>query len=360
MSFELIAPGDARWRSCLSASKAGIFYSPEYCDLHRDKDGSPAMLLYQDDLGTAFDVTAIKNVSSLPFYEDIAAQFSSPPVDLANPIYNGPLLVSAAADRSELLRRYRNAVRRFCADNNVVTEFVRFHPLYSYSSELGRIEELIPVSDILYVDLRHGYEAAHKQYRKGHKSAARKAARDGASWKIVEPTEENLASFMGLYQSTQRRKGTRDAYVQSTQFFRALFDALHGRALLAESYAKGKLVSSSIFLEDTESLWYQYSGSVLELLSTDAHTYLMDRMIERAASKTFSYLVLGGGGDPHDPSDHIAKFKRGFSHLVGKVYQLRRVHNSSMLEKLLLAKENYNRSLGRVVQKDWFPSYWLD
>lgn len=318
------------------------------------------MLLYQDDLGTAFDVTAIKNVSSLPFYEDIAAQFSSPPVDLANPVYNGPLLVCATADRGELLRRYRVAVHRFCADNNVVTEFIRFHPLYSYSSELGQIEELIPVSDILYVDLRNGYEAAHKQYRKGHKAAARKAARDGASWKIVEPTEENLASFMRLYQSTQQRNLTRAPYVQGAQFFRALFDALRDRALLAESHAKGKLVSSSVFVEDTECLWYQYSGSVLELLSTDAHTYLMDRMIEWAASKTFSYLVLGGGGDPHDPSDRIAKFKRGFSHLMGKVYHLRRVHNSSMLEKLLLAKENYNRSLGREVQKDWFPSYWLD
>jgi len=360
MSFEFIGPADARWRSCLSASKAGIFYSPEYCDLHRDKDGSPVMLLYQDDLGTAFDVTAIKNVSSLPFYQDIAAQFSSPPLDLANPIYNGPLLVSAPADRSELLRRYRAAVHRFCADNNVVTEFVRFHPLYSYASELGRIEELIPVSDILYADLRNGYEAAHKQYRKGHKSAARKAARDGASWKIVAPTPENLASFTELYQSTQRRSGTRDAYVQSAQFFRALFDALKDRALLVESYANEKLVSSSVFLDDSECLWYQYSGSALELLSSDAHTYLMDRMIDWAASRAFSYLVLGGGGNPHDPEDRIAKFKRGFSHLMGKVYQLRKVHNPSMLERLLLAKDNYNRRLGREVQKDRFPSYWLD
>lgn len=216
------------------------------------------------------------------------------------------------------------------------------------------------MSDILYVDLRNGYDAARKRYRKGHKWAAQKAARDGASWKIVEPDDGHLSSFMRLYEWTQQRNGTRSMYIQNKQFFRSLFDTLKTRALLAESYARGELVSSSIFLNDTRCLWYQYSGSALDLLGSNAHTYLMDKMVEWAVCKGFSFLVLGGGGNPHDPSDGIAKFKRGFSHLMGKVYQLKKVHHPSTLEILLLAKERYNRRLGREVQGNWFPSYWLD
>ena len=251
MSFELIAPADPRWLSALSACNAGIFYSREYCGLHRESNCSPAMLLYQDDLGIAFDVTTIKDVSTLPFYESIAAQFSCRPLDLANLIYNGPLMASDAADHHELLRRYRKALDQFCFENNVVTEFIRFHPLYQHSEAVSLIEELIPVTDMVYVDLRNGYHAARKQYRKGHKSAAQKAARDGASWKIVEPDDDHLASFVRLYEWTQERNGTRSMYIRKMQFFRSLFDTLKTRVLLAESYAHGELVSSSIFLEDT-------------------------------------------------------------------------------------------------------------
>jgi serine/alanine adding enzyme len=360
MSFEVITPADSRWLSTISQSNAGIFYTPEYCGLHRDQESSPAMLLYEDDLGLAFDVTALKDVSSLPFYESIAGQFAYRPIDLANPIYNGPVVVSTGADHHELLRRYRRAVDQFCADNHVVTEFVRFHPLYEHSQALSSVEELIPVSDILYVDLRNGYGAARKQYRKGHKSAAQKAAREGASWKMVEPTDDYLATFVRLYEWTQQRNGTRSMYIQKAPFFRSLFNLLKGRALLVESYAHGEVVSSSIFLDDKTCLWYQYSGSALNLLGTNAHTYLMDKMVAWAAGKGISYLVLGGGGDPHDPADGIAKFKRGFSHLMGKVHQLKKVHHPVTLQTLLLAKERYNRSMDREVHGNWFPSYWLD
>lgn len=360
MSFEVITPADARWLSALSKSNAGIFYTPEYCGLHRQQGSSPAMLLYQDDLGLAFDVTSIKEVASLAFYESVAGQFAYRPIDLANPIFNGPIVVSTDADHYELLRRYRKALDQFCADNHVVTEFVRFHPLYEHSEPLCRVEELIPVSDILYVDLRQGYEAARRQYRKGHRWAAQKAARDGASWSIVEPDDGHLATFVRLYEWTQRRNGTRSMYVQNESFFHDLFETLKGRAVLAESYAEGAVVSSSVFLDDKTCLWYHYSGSALELLGTNAHTYLMDRMVAWAAGKGISYLVLGGGGNPHDPTDGVAKYKRGFSHLMGKVHQLKKVHHSATLETLLLAKEHYNRSLGREVLRNWFPSYWLD
>ena len=318
------------------------------------------MLLYQDDLGVAFDVTFFKNIAGLPFYENVAGQFAHEPVDLANPVYNGPIVISADADHFELLRRYRKALDQFCADNHVVTEFIRFHPLYEETAALSRVEELIPVSDILYVDLRQGYEAARRSYRKGHRSAAQKAAREGASWSFVEPDDSHLATFMRLYEWTQARNGTRSVYIQKQPFFRSMFDLLKGRVLLAESYFAGSVVSSSIFLDDKTCLWYQYSGSDLDLLRTDAHTYLMDRIAEWAAERRISYFVLGGGGDPHDPADRIAKFKRGFSHLMGKVHQTKKVHDPATLEALSLAKENYNRSLNREVRRDWFPSYWLD
>lgn len=128
MSFDLISPEDPRWFSALSISDGGIFYSPEYCSLHRENSCSPAMLLYQDDLGTAFDVTTLKDISSLPFYESVAAQFSCRPLDLANSIYNGPIAASDSTDHDELLRRYRKSLDQFCSENNVVTEFIRFHP----------------------------------------------------------------------------------------------------------------------------------------------------------------------------------------------------------------------------------------
>jgi hypothetical protein len=58
--------------------------------------------------------SAIKDVVSLPSYESIAGQFAYRPIDLANPIYNGPIVVSKDAARPELLRRYGRVLDQFC------------------------------------------------------------------------------------------------------------------------------------------------------------------------------------------------------------------------------------------------------
>jgi hypothetical protein len=115
-----------------------------------------------------------------------------------------------------------------------------------------------------------------------------------------------------------------------------------------------------MFLEDMPFLWYEYSGSVPDLLSTHAHTYSLDSMVAWAAGRGFSYLVLGGAGDPRDPDDGVGRFKRGFSPLRRTSLQLRKVHCAGRLEMLLRAKERYDRSTGRETRTDWFPSYWLD
>ena len=102
-------------------------------------------------------------------------------------IYNGPLVSSDPADYQELLRRYRKALDHFCSENHVVTEFIRFHPLYQHSETVSLIEELIPSPIWSILIFTNSHLAARKEERKGHKSTAQKAARESASWKIVEP-----------------------------------------------------------------------------------------------------------------------------------------------------------------------------
>jgi hypothetical protein len=345
----------------MSRANVGLYYTKNFCRLLLESVGADLKTLhYQDELGIVFDVTQFKDISSLPFYALVADQFPQPPLDLATPFYNGPVVLTDAGNEVELLHRYRKAVDQFCVENGVITEFTRLHPFLHTLEMLSQIVQITSVLSGIYVDLRQGYEAARKEYRKGHRSAVQKAAREGATFQIVEADQPHLAAFTRHYAETMQRHGTKNVDLKPPEFFQALFMRMENRALLVESYMGESLVSSSIFLNDFPCLWYYYSSSVPELLKTNAHTYAMDRMIAWGAENNYEYMLLGGGSGAYKPDDSLYKFKTGFSHREAKGHQMRKVHNSKKLEALLTAKDQYNRSLGRPVRTDYFPSYWLD
>jgi hypothetical protein len=359
--FEALGPDDPRWASTVDAAGADVFYRPEYVRfVTRSTSHAPVLLRYADDLGVVFDVTLIKRVDTLPFYADIARDFARPPVDLASPEYNGPVVASAPADRAELVRRYRAALDAYCRNTGVVTEFVRVHPLsdLDVATGLGACEPLRDAAELIYVDLRAGYEAAARGYRKGHRAAVKRAAREGAVVRVVPPDDAAVARLAELYGATMARHGAKGYYRHDTGYFTTLFEHLGDRALLVEaSTREGALAASAVFLRGARHLWYLYAGTAEALRDTGANNYKIDRMVAWGAAHGCEALVLGGG---FAPGDGLYLTKRGYSHLAAPVRHLRKVHDVRALERLRAARAAYNARHGRPTREDYFPSYWLD
>jgi hypothetical protein len=355
--FAALTVDDELWTTTTDAARTDIFYRSEYCRFR--SQGSPhrsLMLRYEDDLGVAFDVAIEKRVDTLAFFEDLSLDIPFAPLDFASPEYNGPVLVAAPRDRYELLRRFRGALEAYYRDRRVVTEFVRVHPFSSTESPLSELEQLHDVSEVVYVDLRGGHAAASRGYRKGHRAAVKKAERLGASVEIVAPDAGHVARLSELYLATMVRAGAKSVYRHPLQHFSALFEQLGDRALLVEARVGDELAASAVFLLGDRHVWYLYAGTNEALLPTGANNFKIDRMIAWAAERGFEALVLGGGFATGDGLFHT---KRGYSHLTAPVRHLRKVHDPSLLDRLLRGKAAHDARLDRTTRTDYFPSYWL-
>jgi hypothetical protein len=357
LSLEVIEAGDPAWEATLArAPDADVFHRPEYAAFRSEGLAERlVMLRFEDERGLVFDVTTVKEIARRPFFADVASEFSRPPIDLASPEYNGPLVESAPADVSGLMRSYRAAVDDWCREAAVVTEFVRLHPRSQSVESLGQLEPLVKTSEQVYVDLRGGYQHAFSTYRRKLRQQLRNAARRGVEVVFVEPDAERLATFVRLYSETLRRRAAKSIYPAS--YFASLFQHLRSRALLVEARARGEVASSTVFLAAGSSVWALYSGTVPDLFPTYAHKYMYDRVVAWAAERGFQYVMFGGG---LEPGDGLYFHKQGYSSLSAPVHHLRKVHDPVALRRLLEAKAASDRRQGRQTRDDYFPAYWLD
>jgi serine/alanine adding enzyme len=359
MPFETIAIDDRRWSELVRQVGADIFYEPSYSRfITEGTPHRPLMFMYEDDLGKVFDVTIEKAVSSLPFFADIADQFSRPPVDLASADYNSPMVLADPRDYDELLRRYRHSVDRYCLESEVVTEFVRFHPFSESAGASAPVLELQTGADLLYVDLRGGYENAFHGYRKGHKSTIKKAAREGAGFRFCASGDvDALARVHQLYAETMRRKEAKSVYMHGFEHFQSLVRHLGDRIVIMESLAANQIASANIFLLGQKHIWFKYSGLDQRYRATGAHTFMLDQAIRWACERGFDHFMLGGG---IEPGDSTYASKRGFSHLSTRVHHARKVHNEKLMNLLIEAKRAHDSRLGLPTRTAYFPSYWLN
>jgi serine/alanine adding enzyme len=358
MSFEILAVDDSRWPELVRQAQADIFYEPSYCRfITAGTANRSIMLVYEDELGRVFDVTVEKPVTSLPFFADVADQFSRTPVDLASPDYNSPIVLAEPRNWGELLKRYRRAVDHYCLETGVVTEFVRFHPLSESTSICAQLLEVHFGAELLYVDLLDGYDKAYQGYRKGHRSTVKKAAREGAGFRLCASSDTDaLAAVYQLYTETMQRKGAKSVYLHEFGHFQSMSRYLGDHIVIMEALARDQVASANIFFLGRKQMWFKYSGLDQRYRATGAHTFMMDRAIHWASEHGFDHFMLGGGIEPGD-STHASK--RGFSHLSARVHHVKKIHDESALTRLVEAKKAYDSRRGLPTGTAYFPSYWL-
>lgn len=357
MPLDVVAIEDNRWPRLVQSFGADVFYKREYCKLQQQRmPAVPRLFHYRDELGEVIDVVMEKQISSLDFYRDASLPKLQNPADIVSAEYNGPIVHADANTASEVFRRFRSSLGEYYRSHEIVTEFVRFHPFQSAVDHVREIEECVSVSEVIYIDLCQGYDTAKHEYRKGHRAAVTKAGRLGVNVRFVDPTEENIGRLTALYTDTMRRRNAIAERARSHGFFESLFRCLGKNALLVEAQLGEQCCVSAVFLLGQGHVWYMFAGTNPDLKSIDGGILLLDRVAHWAAESGYSTFVLGGGWSL---GDSIYSFKRGFSHLVRPVFQLRKVHNATTLNLLVDAKTNYDAKLGRATHLNYFPPYWL-
>ena len=322
-----------------------IYFRYEYSELYRKHYSVyPEAIFWEDKNIKVFLVHLIRKISS-----EINSKLGSY-CDLVTPYgYGGPLVIKKTDINEKGVKKsvtefYRSYIK-YCSDNNYVSEFIRFHPIFGNQRYFKNILNVEYVNDVVVINLKQNLKDILFNVKKGHRYNARKTIREGCEVLItVKPKKSDVSDFIGCYYDMLDRNNSQKKYYFPPQFIRDHFELFD--SVMIKVTHKDVCVGAAIFIAGSSILHYHLSGSfkIKGIYPTDL---IILEAIKWAKERGFKYLHLGGG---RGRNDSLFKFKSGFSNIYKKFY----------IGKLIFSERVYNklvRLAGVNPDVKFFPAY---
>ena len=336
-----------KWRDIYDDfSKIDIFYYPEYVYLFDLKgDGKAQCFVYYNKHGIVIFPFLKRMINDLDIFGDILDNIC----DIASPYgFSGYL---RSNDKIDIDNFYKVFDSYYCKNNNIVSEFVRFHPilenvLYSPSAvKTNKMNETVMIELTLTPDEIWGNLT----------SVCRNIIRKARKFDIEvihDEFFENLDKFHELYTKTMQRLGAQEYYFFKIDWFRNLIKFLNGKVALFHAKYQNTIILSCMFLMSDEYIHYFLSGSDRKMAYMAANNLLLYEVALWAKNRDKKIFNLGGG---IQPGDSLFRFKASFSSKRSEFYTGNVIHNNELYANL--CRKRWGEGGGKQIQEDFFPLY---
>jgi len=347
-----------RWVRALP--EADAYYLHGYVSLAEVLgEGEARMAVLETSSGRVIYPFVQRSISELPFASSIpdVGQY----LDITSPYgYGGPLVTTASGCAEEavdpLAREFDGLFRRWCRANNVVSEFVRFHPLADNVAVFGHLYGATLDRSTVYLDLTSGKERVWQGLARTSRRNVRRARRSGLT--VVSESggdglPAGLHGFRELYRHTMDRNEASGYYYFGKDYFDQLFRRLGPRAVLISVHREEAIVASMIMLAYRRWLHAHLAGSDTALLSLRPNDLLFFEAAAWGANHGFEILHLGGGRTAED-DDSLLRFKASFSPCRAEFHTAARIHLPDTYTKL---EQAWRCHKGEAPSNSFFPTY---
>lgn len=293
-----------------------IYYRNAYGKLYEDVEmGEYGMYEYSSSSGKVIHPFIKRCV---PFLIDDKRYF-----DIITPYgYGGPLITEATDNsttgKQKLMVEFLNSFGKYCEDNDIIAEFIRFHPLYEnarqllFSSDDHNYEgySVIFNRHTVAIDLNDSNLFA-TQFDSKCRNMVRKAEKLGVTIEI-DTELISIDSFADIYYETMIKDVADEYYFFKRNYFQRIRDELQDESLLVNAMYEGATVASSLFLYTPgEYAHYHLSATKTECYRLAANNLILLRACEELRARGCTQLHLGGGLSG-ETDDRLLLFKRSF------------------------------------------------
>lgn len=270
--------------------------------------------------------------------------------DLVTPYgYGGPVIVSCNSDRAELLNAFEQEFQAYCSENNIISEFVRFHPILSNEQDFKNIYTVIFRRKTTGTTLQPFDDPVQEEFSKSTRKAIRKALRSGVEFKIIV-NPENLIEFKKIYRETMKRINASAHYFFDDAYFSNCLKFFGENLVLVQAVFEGKTIGMELHFLYDDTLHTHLSGSIEEFHHLSP-VYVMTYAIVQWGKENGVNLIHSGGGLTTDPEDSLYLFKKrfgkntDFDYFIGK-----KVWNDKIYKEICEVASADKES-------DYFPAY---
>ncbi|MDD5249247.1 MAG: GNAT family N-acetyltransferase [Rhodocyclaceae bacterium] len=277
----------------LDISQRAPSLHPEYllADAQRSATLIPRFLVYQAGDHFHYHAFQMEAVPEVGLF-DIQSPYG----------YGGPVATTTAP---AFLNKAWNAHCRWCQENNILAEFIRFHPLLeNWRYFCG---EALDDRQTVWIDL--AVPDLMTTYTPRVRTSIRKAMKNGLR---VEWCDRHsfLTSFPRLYEETMHKLAADQFYFFSPAYFERITNPELARLAICRD--DNSIYAAAIFLHGSEMVEYHLSASNEAGKTLGATNLLLHEAANWAQQSGKKKLHLGGGTSAA-PENPLFFYKAGFS-----------------------------------------------
>ncbi len=343
--MEIVNEGE-KWREVLSEiSIYDTYHTFDYHKLYEPVEGRKACLFYfrYQDHCAALPLLIKESQVGYFKYKDATSIYG----------YSGPITSPTISNNA--LASFYNELAETLKELNLVTLFVRLHPVLNQQMAEPGIGILAPAGKTVSIDLTLPISEQKKRFRSNHKRGINKLRRQNV---VCEATKDpkDLEKFIFIYNATMDRIGAADSYYLPADYFKNLVDASDYDCMIFVCRYSGRVICAGLFTVCQKIVQYHLGGTDTEYMHMAPTKLMFDTVRLWATEKRYSVFHLGGGVGGSE--DSLFHFKKGFSDRIHEFKIWKWILNEDLYRQLsreydIYLQDNY---LERV-DVNYFPSY---
>lgn len=320
-----------------------IYFDPHYGKLYEKiEDGKAVFWKYEGEEGEVIHQFILRKIPS-----NLGCEW----FDIVTPYgYGGPLVryVSDNHTREQLVEAFHGSFEKYCKENNIVSEFVRFHPIFRNADDFKNVYDVSFNRYTRGTNLCDFDDPINEEFSKSSKKIIRQLLRDGVSWKITE-SPSDLEMFKKIYYATMDRHSADEYYYFDDLYFEKCLNNFGDHIILVEIIYQEKIISAAICFTLGDIIHVHLSGTLPQYLNLSP-AYLFKYCTVLWGKERGYKLMHHGGGKTADEQDPLYLYKQRFSkNTKFEFYIGKKIWNRETYDELCRKKGN--------ISSDYFPLY---
>lgn len=298
-------------------------FSLEYARLYEDKEnGKAELFFFENEKGRVEHVFIKRRITDTvngKQYYDITSPYG----------YGGPVIVKGEQS-IKLLEDYFDAFHNYCLEQNIISEFVRFHLHESNLIRTYYYGETAVIGPHVIRDLKL---ALRKDMDREIQRSLNKAEKAGLTIHY-DTTGERIKEFIKIYDETMKRNNASDYYHFEPSFFDDLHSNLKNKFIYVSAELDGKTISSRLSIFGEKYGFGFLGGTLKEYFYTQATTAVDYYLLKYLKDKNCCYFSFGGG---FKSNDGIYKYKKNFSKGEDIPFYIgKKIHHPHIYDQLVI------------------------
>ena len=304
-------------------------------------DGEPMLFYYADENLKGINVVMRRDIADDPFFSDKVERHAL--FDLITPYGYGGWLIEGNGEKKELFSAYE----AWCRANNVVSEFVRYHPMLNNAVQAESFYDVIHLGKTITMDLSSP-EVIWSNLTSKNRNMVRKAMKSGVE--IYHGQFPSIyKTFKEIYDLTMDSDHAAAYYYFKDEFYDSIRNDLSEESEIFWAELEGKIIATSIMIFANGYMNYHLSGSLREYQHLAPSNLLLYKAALWGCRNGYKSLHMGGGVGSKE--DSLYKFKSAFNRSETKQFSIgKKIYLNDVYEEL-------SRMKNPDPETGFFPKY---